>query len=91
MRLCYRNARTSRRAGVGAWRKQKLEQLLDLKKKGHSRLLLKVCYACRVLSRKLRSQNNVEYDKPLCSVSLVGAWGGGGGEGASKTLIYSIS
>ena len=68
-----------------------MEQLLDLKKKkGHSRLLLKVCYACRVLSRKFPSQNNVEYDKPLCSVSLVGAWGGGGG-GASKTLIYSIS
>ena len=68
-----------------------MEQLLDLKKKGHSRLLLKVCYACRVLSRKLLFQNNVDYDKPLCSVSLVGAWGGGGGRGASKTLIYSIS
>ena len=57
-----------------------MEQLLNLKKKkrgggGHSRLLLKVCYSFRVLSRKLLSQNNVEYDKPLCSVSLVGAWG----------------
>ena len=52
------------------------------KKKGHLRLLLKVCYAFRVLARKLLSQNNVEYDKPSCSVSLVGAWGGGGvGEG----------
>ena len=62
-----------------------MKQLLNLKKKkekekkGHSRLLLKVCYAFRVLSRKSLSQNNVEYDKPLCSVSLVGALGGGGG------------
>ena len=68
-----------------------MEQLLNLKKKrGHSRLLLKVCYPFRVLNRKLLSQNNVEYDKPLCSFSLVGAWGGGGGGLASKTLIYSI-
>ena len=65
-----------------------MEQLLNLIKKGHSRLLLKVCYAFQVLSRKSLSQNNVEYDKPLCSVSLVGAFGEGGG--ASKTLIYSI-
>ena len=85
MKLRYRNARTSRRAGVGAGRKQKWNSfLIKKKKKGpfkNSRLLLKVCYAFRVLSRKLPSQNNVEYDKPLCSVSLVGAWGGGGGGG----------
>ena len=37
---------------------------------------------------KLLSQINVNYDKPLCSISLVGAWEGGM---ASKTLIYSIS
>ena len=81
MRLRYRNARKSRRAGVGAGRKQKWNSSLIKKKGGHSRLLLKVCYSFRVLSRKLLSQNNVEYDKPLCSFSLVGAWGGGGGEG----------
>ena len=27
------------------------------------------------------SQNNVKYDKPLCSICLVGAWEGGGGGG----------
>ena len=64
-----------------------MEQLLNLKKKGHSRLLSKLFYAFRVLNRKLVSQNNVEYDKPLCSISLVGEWEG---SLASKTLIYSI-
>ena len=29
-------------------------------------------------------QNNVEYDKPLCSISLVGACDGGGGGGVGK-------
>ena len=66
-----------------------MEQLLNLKKKGgHLRLLSKLCCGFRVLNRKLLSQNNVKYDKPLCSISLVGAWEGGM---ASKTLIYSIS
>ena len=55
------------------------------KKKGNSRLLLKPFYAFRVLNRKLLSQNNVEYDKPLRCIFLVGAWEGGL---ASKT--YSI-
>ena len=68
-----------------------MEQLLiiNLKKKGHSRLLSNLCCAFRVLNRKLLSQNNVKYDKPLCSISLVGAWEGVGD--ASETLIYSIS
>ena len=65
-----------------------MEQLLNLKKK---KAIQDYCqsffYAFRVLNRKLVSQNNVEYDKPLCSISLVGAWEGGL---ASKTLIYSI-
>ena len=64
----------------------KMEQLLNLKKKkkkGHSRLLSKLLYAFRVLNRKLLSQNNVEYDKPLCCTFL--GWGvGGGGGGGGK-------
>ena len=85
MRLRYRNARTSRRAGVGAGRKQKRNSSsVKKKKKGggggdHSRLLSKLCYAFRVLNRKLLSQNNVKYDKPLCSISF--SWGVGGGDG----------
>ena len=51
----------------------KMEQLLN------SRLLSKLFYAFQVLNRKLLSRNNVECDKPLCSISLVGAWEGGGG------------
>ena len=50
---------------------------MEQKKGGHSRLLSKLCYAFRVLNRKLLSHNNVKYDKPLCSISLVGAWEGG--------------
>ena len=52
----------------------KMEQLLN------SRLLSKLFYAFRVLNRKLLSQNNVEYNKPLCSISLVGAWEGEGSQ-----------
>ena len=68
----------------------KMEQLLNLKKKA----IQDYCqsYAFRVLNRKLLSQNNVEYSKPLCAISLVGAREGEGGGGlASKTLIYNIS
>ena len=54
-----------------------MEQFLNEKKKGHSRLLSKLCCAFRVLNRKLLSQNNVKYDKPLCSISLVGRGRGG--------------
>ena len=84
MRLRYRNARTSRWAGVGVGRKQKWNSSLIKKRKGHSRLLLKLCYAFWVLSTKFLSQNNVEYDKLLCCVSLVGACRGGGGGGVGK-------
>ena len=49
-----------------------MEQVLK-KKKGHSRLLSKLFYAFLVLNGKLLSQNNVEYDKPLCCIFLVGA------------------
>ena len=53
----------------------KMEQLLN------SSLLSKLFYTFQVLNRKLLSQKNVECDKPLCSISLVGAWEGGGGVG----------
>ena len=56
-------------------------EMLPNYKKGHSRLLSKLFYAFRVLNKKLLSQNNVEYNKPLCSISLVGAWERGGGGG----------
>ena len=58
-------------------------EILPNLKKGHSRLLSKLFYAFRVLNRKLLSQNNVEYNKPLCCIFL--GWGvGGGGGGVGK-------
>ena len=44
-----------------------MEMLPNLKKKA-IQLLSKLFYAFRVLNRKLLSQNNVEYDKPLCCI-----------------------
>ena len=87
MRLRYRNTRTPRRVGVGVGRKQKWNS--SKIKKGPFKITVKAILCIRVLNRKLLSQNNVEYD--MCSISLVGAWGGGGVGVASKTLIYSIS
>ena len=43
-----------------------MKQLLNLKKDGY------LFYAFLVLNRKLLSRNNVEYDKPLYCISLVG-------------------
>ena len=91
MRLRYRNAHTHPDGLGWGWGGNKNGTAPKLKRKGHSRLLSKLFYAFWVLNRKLLSQNNVEYDKPLCCIFLVGAWEGGGGGLASKTLIYSIS
>ena len=64
-----------------------MEQLLDYKREGHSRILSTLFYAFWVLNKKLLSQNNVEYDKPLCCSFMAGAWegmGGGGGGGGCQ-------